>query len=136
MFENILDKYYVCKSTWEILCLRASNYYLEEAWWLAIAKGLSYKLNMMAFANKIQNQTQLSLKLGYYLSDQKHNCIVKLSSICVINHRKETFMKDQKNTFLASLGGLRTFSTSSQRGLCKLYCHHFKTWLSSWSLYK
>ena len=30
---------------------------------MEITKGLSYKLNMMAFANKIQSQTQLSLKL-------------------------------------------------------------------------
>ena len=30
---------------------------------MEIVKGRSYKLNMMAFANKIQSQTQLSLKL-------------------------------------------------------------------------
>ena len=36
---------------------------IEEAWRLEIVKGRSYKLNMMAFANKIQSQTQLSLKL-------------------------------------------------------------------------
>ena len=32
--------------------------YIEEAWRLAIAKGWSYKLNMIVFANKIQTQTR------------------------------------------------------------------------------
>ena len=55
--------------------------YIEEAWRLAIAKGRSYnKLDMMAFANKIQTQTQLSLKLLYSgfvpRSDKKHKCTI------------------------------------------------------------
>ena len=99
---------------------------IEEAWQLEIAKGRSYKLNMMAFANKIQSQTQLSLKLlifwvctsvghvdgcGYR---RKHvdirNRTANPSSyldqiktqvhnfVTVLDHRKDPFMKDQKKS--------------------------------------
>ena len=110
---------------------------IEEAWRLEIVKGRSYKLNMMAFANKIQSQTQLSLKLlifwvrtsvghadgcGYR---RKHvdiriirNRMVNPSSyldqiktqLCtVLDHSKDPFNeRPEENTFLTSLGELRT----------------------------